>query len=149
MAGSVPSAYGGDDDAGVMSDINVTPLVDVVLVLLIVFMITVPAMMAMAPLKADLPQTAAVEVSSERLPLLLALRRGEDGGVVLYAGERAIDKEGLAAMLQDEMFQPLSEQRASLAADQGIPYGEVVTVLDMLASMGVTKISLDTKHVKR
>ena len=74
MAGSA-SAF-GDDEGGVLSDINVVPLVDVVLVIFIVFMITVPAMVGSAPIKVDLPETmdAAMAEPSEDLPLHLSLK---------------------------------------------------------------------------
>ena len=64
------ASFGDDDDGRVMSDINVTPLVDVVLVLLIVFMITVPAIVGSTPIKVDLPNTlSAYDASAEQLPL--------------------------------------------------------------------------------
>jgi len=68
MAGSVSSGFSDDDD-GSMSDINVTPLVDVTLVLLIVFMITVPAIVGSAPIKVDLPETSAVASVVEEMTL--------------------------------------------------------------------------------
>src|SRR5580658_1047748 len=74
--GSVSSSY-DDEEGGVISDINVTPLVDVTLVLLIVFMITVPAIVGSAQLKVDLPESIAADPTVAELPLRLAVRREE------------------------------------------------------------------------
>src|SRR5205085_8611874 len=85
MAASLSS---GDEDGGVMSDINVTPMVDVVLVLLIVFMITVPAIIGSTPVHVDLPQTsAAFDTSSEQLPLNISLKKEADGSIGVYWNE--------------------------------------------------------------
>ena len=76
MAGSM----GYTDDDGALSDINVTPLVDVTLVLLIVFMITVPAIVGSSRVKVNVPETSAVPADpTENIPLIFALKRGEGG----------------------------------------------------------------------
>ena len=80
MGASAGSGFSDEDDA-VMSDINVTPLVDVVLVLLIVFMITVPAIVASAPIKVDLPTSGSVAPACELPPSPLSVPRGHDGKV--------------------------------------------------------------------
>jgi biopolymer transport protein ExbD len=139
-----------DDEGTTLSDINVVPLVDVVLVLLIVFMITVPAIVGSAPIKVDLPETtaAAAMATTEDLPLHLFLRREQSGKTVLYLLDRPTDEAALRSLLNG--YAPSSEKpTAFLGADKGIPYGEVVTVIDMLGSLGLRKISLDTKHVER
>jgi biopolymer transport protein ExbD len=147
MAG--PSSNFSDDDGGTLSDINVVPLVDVVLVLLIVFMITVPAIVASAPIKVDLPETvSAAMVQTEDLPLHLFLHREESGQVVLYLNDKATNEALLRSLLL-EGFADREKPATYLAADKGIPYGEVVKVIDMLGSLGLHKISLDTKHVSQ
>ena len=74
MAGAV--SVSDDDSGGTMSDINVTPLVDVVLVLLIVFMITVPTIIGSTPVRVDLPTTsAALNTVAEKLPLNVFMKR--------------------------------------------------------------------------
>ena len=74
------SMGGGGSRDKIQSDINVTPMVDVVLVLLIVFMITVPAIIGSTPVHVDLPQTsAAFDTSSEQLPLNISLKKAADG----------------------------------------------------------------------
>lgn len=146
MAGS-QSAF-SDDDVAAISDINVVPLVDVVLVLLIVFMITVPAIVGSAPIKIDLPETVAAAMgTAEDLPLRLFLKREQSGQVVLYLNSTPTDQAKLRSLLEGGYTQSKEKPPTFLAADKGIPYGEVVKVIDMLGSLGLHKISLDTKHV--
>lgn len=145
MAGG-QSAF-GDDDMSSLSEINVVPLVDVVLVLLIVFMITVPAIVGSAPIKVELPETTEQALgTAEDLPLHLFLRREESGEVVLYLNETRTSVNSLRSLLNG-YTQSAEKPPVFLAADKGIPYGEVVKVIDMLGSLGLHKISLDTKHV--
>ena len=124
-----------------------TPLVDVTLVLLIVFMITVPAIVGSAPIKVDLPQTTAVEAQSEQRPLVFTLRRSESGTPVLYLNEHQTDEAALREFFEDRAA-PNREERVSLSADQGISYGEVIKVIDLLESLGLRRLALDTRHVE-
>ncbi|BBO33954.1 ExbD/TolR family protein [Lacipirellula parvula] len=145
MGASVGSGFSDEDDS-VMSDINVTPLVDVVLVLLIVFMITVPAIVASAPIKVDLPESGSVEVASELPPITVSVSRGADGGVALFLNDTQTDEAKLRTMI-DEMGLARDNQRVNLAADRDIAYGEVIRVMDLLHELGLQKIAVDTKHV--
>jgi biopolymer transport protein ExbD len=129
-----------------LSSINVTPLVDVTLVLLIVFMITVPAIIGSAPVKVDLPESRAIAAASEQMPMMFSLKRGATGELELYLNERRIDEAEIRAMFT--VSAPSDEQRVSLAADKSIPYGEVVKVVDLLQSLGLKKLSLETRHVE-
>ena len=146
MAASVGSGFSDEDDA-VMSDINVTPLVDVVLVLLIVFMITVPAIVASAPIKVDLPTSGSVDMASELPPITVSVRRGDDGKVQIFLNDRQTDDAGLKEAVED-LGLVKAEQRVNLAADRGIAYGDVIRVMDLLHGLGLKKISVDTKHVQ-
>src|SRR6478672_1909651 len=130
MAGSA-SAFGDDDNAP-MSDINVTPLVDVVLVLLIVFMITVPAIVGSAPIKLDLPVTGSVASSSEVLPMAFSLKRGASGELESYLNDQRITIDELRKRFKERP--PSQDSPVSLAADKGIPYGDVVGFMDVLQS---------------
>ncbi len=138
-----------EDDSSPISDINVVPLVDVVLVLLIVFMLTVPAIVGSAPIKVDLPETTSAKMAeAEDLPLHLFLQREESGNVVLYLNSNPTSEASIRSLLNG--YAPGKDKPATyLAADRGIPYGEVVKVIDMLGSLGLHKISLDTKHVEK
>ena len=137
-----------DDDGATLSDINIVPLVDVVLVLLIVFMITVPAVVGSAPIEVNLPETqhAAMGISAD-LPLRLSLRREASGAIALYREDRRSGEADLRALVHG--YPAGSEMPETfLAADRTIPYGEVVKVIDLLGSLGLTKLSLDTRHVQ-
>ncbi|MFO0789255.1 MAG: biopolymer transporter ExbD [Pirellulales bacterium] len=145
MAASMGAGYSDDDD-GALSGINVTPLVDVTLVLLIVFMITVPAIVGTARVKVDLPETSAVQADSENLPLMFALKRTADGKTALFLNENPIDEAGIREMFAK--VKPAPDQPVSLSADKGIEYGQVMQVVDLLESVGLKKLALDTRHVE-
>ena len=139
----------GDDEYSTLSDINVVPLVDVVLVLLIVFMITVPAVVGSAPIKVDLPETiaAAMGTAEPDLPLRLFLKHEPSGEVVLYLNSTPTDQAKIRSLLENGYAQSKEKPATFLAADKEIPYREVIKVIDMLGALGLHKISLDTKHV--
>ncbi len=145
MAGSV--SFGDDDGGGAITDINVTPLVDVVLVLLIVFMITVPAIVGNTPVRVDLPSTsAAFDPTVDQLPINISLKREDGGNVALYWNEERVKSDDeFRGRLAD--WHPNKDQEISISADKDIAYDNVVHVMDMLAAVGIHKISLPTKHV--
>ena len=145
MAGGISSGYSDDAD-GSLSDINVTPLVDVTLVLLIVFMITVPAIVGSARVKIDVPETTSVPAQSEQIALIFSLKKGEGGKTLLYLNENEIDEAGVRKMFANT--KPADDQEVSFAADKGLDYGTVVKAIDLLKSVGFKKLSLDTKHVE-
>jgi biopolymer transport protein TolR len=135
-----------DDEEPLLTDINVTPLVDVVLVLLIVFMITVPSIVGSAPIKVNLPETSFSELApAERLSLDFFLKRGANGVPVLYLNDQPADWAKIDSILKD--LQTLKDQPATMSADKDIPYGDVVQVMDKLNGRGLHKISLMTRHV--
>ena len=146
MAASFSTDYADEDD-GPLSGINVTPLVDVTLVLLIVFMIAVPAIVGTARIKVDLPETTSVAAESEQLPLAFTLKRSATGPPALYVNENPIDEAGVRKMLAGG-GKPNEDQSVSLSADKGIEYGEVMRIVDLLESLGLRKLSLDTRHVE-
>lgn len=146
MAGSVGSSFGDDDD-GVMSDINVTPLVDVTLVLLIVFMITVPAIVGSAPIDVSLPESGSVAPADELPPMTVSVKRDDAGALVIFLNERPTDEAGLRDLIK-ELGLPPEEQAVTLAADKALPYGDVIKVMDLLHEMGLRKIAVDTRHVE-
>src|SRR3954471_13808516 len=114
MAGSMSSGYSDEED-GAMSAINVTPLVDVILVLLIVFMITVPVIVGSARVKVDVPETTSVEPESEQLPLVFALKRNESGNTTLYLNENAVTNDQVRDMFKGSKLN--KDQAVSLSAD--------------------------------
>src|SRR5262245_25836982 len=129
MAAAV--SFGDDDGGGAITDINVTPLVDVVLVLLIVFMITVPAIVGSTPVRVDLPQTAAAfDSSAEQLPLNIFLKRADGGKVELYWNDTQVKSDDEFRNRLAEMH-PSKDQEVSISADKDIAYDNVVHVMDM------------------
>jgi biopolymer transport protein ExbD len=146
MAGNISSGYGDDED-GAMSAINVTPLVDVTLVLLIVFMITVPVIVGSARVKVDVPETTSVEPEPEQLPLVFALKQNDKQQITLYLNDNPIDDAGLKKMFGGSKLN--KDQAVSLSADRVIPYGEVMKYIDLLESLGLKKLALDTRHVEQ
>jgi len=146
MAAAV--SFGDEDDGRVMSDINVTPMVDVVLVLLIVFMITVPAIIGSTPIRVDLPQTsAAFDPSAEQLPLNISLKREGNEIAVYWNSDRIRSDEEFRSRLRQS--RPAKDQEVSISADKDIIYDRVIHVMDLLAEVGVHKISLPTTHVAK
>jgi biopolymer transport protein ExbD len=145
MAAQVSSGFSDEDDA-VLSDINVTPLVDVTLVLLIVFMITVPAIVGSAPIKVNLPDTGAVSMADELPPLTVSVKRNDAGKVEIFLNDRGTTEEGLPGLLKE--LGANAELPITLAADKSLPYGDVIRVMDILHGMGLKKIAVDTRHVE-
>ena len=123
----------------VMHEINVTPFVDVMLVLLIVFMVTAPLLAVGIPV--DLPDTRASDtLAEERPPLVITVQ--EDG--VISVQKTAIDRTLLAARLQ-----AISAENADIEVyvrgDRGVPYGEVISVMDLIKQAGLNRVKLVTK----
>jgi biopolymer transport protein ExbD len=146
MAANISAGY--EDEDGALSGINVTPLVDVTLVLLIVFMITVPAIVGSARVKVDLPETTAVKAdASEQIPLIFSLKRDDSGKAVLYLNDAATDEAHVRAMFSKT--KPTDDQQVSLSADKSLGYGEVMNVVNLLESVGLKKLNLDTRHVEQ
>jgi biopolymer transport protein ExbD len=145
---AVRTSAADDDEA--LSDINVTPLVDVVLVLLIVFMITVPSVVGSAPVQVDLPGTSAIAsamMEQDSLPLKVIVKR-EDGETKVYLGEQVVALEGLTPFLRS-LGTLDKESPVQIAADRTLPYRDVVKVMDCLSSVGISKLSLETKQIDR
>ena len=147
MAGSVPTSSTYEDEPLPLSDINVTPLVDVTLVLLIVFMITVPAIVGTAPVRVDLPESSAIAPSAEPSPLVISVKRGASGELELYLNEQRTDAAGLRQWFAKAGL-ATPDQAVSLSADKGIPFGEVIGVIDLLESLGLKKVALETRHAE-
>jgi len=147
MAGGFPSNSTYEDEAAPLSDINVTPLVDVTLVLLIVFMITVPAIVGTAPVKVELPESSDIPAVVEETPIVFTLKRGEATALELYLNDRRVDEAGVRQYFQD-VGPTAADRDVSLSADKGLLWDDVVAVIDLLKSVGVEKLRLNTRHVE-
>ena len=121
-----------------LSEINVTPLVDVMLVLLIIFMITAPLMMAKLPI--ELPRTSAAAMGKPKQPLIVSL---DARGQYYFAGTpvAAVDLPvRLRTLAQQE-----PDQVVYVRADKSIAYGQVMALLSEVGQAGFYKISLISK----
>ena len=121
-----------------MSDINMTPLIDVMLVLLVIFIIAAPLMAT--SLRLDLPQTTGATPSQAPATLAVAL---DAQGQWYLAGE-PISAEGLQTRVrQAAQAQPATE--VQLRADRGVPYGEVARLIGVVQDGGLTRIGFVTE----
>lgn len=132
---------GNDDytDYPPLSEINVTPLVDVMLVLLIIFMITAPLMMAKLPI--ELPQTSALAMGKPKQPLIVGL----DATGQYYLGGQPVALVDLPMHLKTLAGQD-PDQVVYVRADKAIPYGQVMSLLGIVGQAGFYKISLVSKQ---
>lgn len=132
-----------DEGESVIADINVTPLVDITLVLLIVYMITVPTIVANPAIKVDLP-TASSGQEARDTTLTVAIHRDASGAIGVYANGEPVDDEKLRELVPD-LLEKNKDLVAVIAADKGIAYGDVVRFVDLVGSLGVGKIALETR----
>ena len=125
-----------------LAEINVTPLVDVMLVLLIIFMVTAPMMMQGIDVK--LPETSApsIPADEERLVVTVAADRK------IYINEYAVDLDTLGPKLAAIYRNQQGHQGVFLRADETIPYGFVVQVMASIRSNGIEKIGMVTEPLK-
>ena len=122
-----------------MAEINVTPLVDVMLVLLIIFMVAAPLMTVGVPI--DLPKTNASALNQETEPLTISVNA--EGKIFIQESE--VPLENLVAQLRAILAaQPAGqpERRIFVRGDRGINYGRVMEVMGTVSSAGFTKVAL-------
>ncbi|HAZ07964.1 MAG TPA: biopolymer transporter ExbD [Elusimicrobia bacterium] len=128
-----------DSGEDAITGINITPLVDVVLVVLIIFMATAP-MIARRALKVDLPKASKSDkVATEALPITL------DGSRRLAIGGRSVSLDELRKLLAAAVA-ARPDQAVTLSADQALAYGEVAELLDAVRSAGVRKVGLEVRR---
>ena len=141
-SGGIGGRRGRGNRRAPMAEINVTPLVDVMLVLLIIFMITAPLLTAAVPI--DLPESRAKPVETEdQEPIQLSV--GADD--TLYIGEEVVPEAELPARLDAIARANEGDDRPRqimLRADKGLDYGRVMRVMGELNRAGLTRISLVT-----
>ncbi len=131
---------GGRRKHGVSADINVTPLVDVMLVLLVIFMVTAPMLSAGVPI--DLPESDASAIhEDDQGPIEVTLAANGD----IYIGETKVTQERMIELLTS-MTKEQPDRRIFLRADKVIDYGRVMTVLGAMNGAGFKKIALITQQ---
>jgi biopolymer transport protein TolR len=125
---------GGNSLYQPMPDINVTPLVDVMLVLLIVFMITAP--MLSAGLKVDLPQAKTAQTLDPKQPVVITVAK--DGKLTI--GGDTVAREDIASAVRKLLAG--ENRHVHVRGDRDVAYGEVVALMDHLAAHGIVRIAL-------
>ncbi|MDQ2927223.1 MAG: biopolymer transporter ExbD [Pseudomonadota bacterium] len=124
--------------ASPMSDINMTPLIDVMLVLLVIFMITAPLMTS--SLKLDLPQTDAAQPSDT--PQFIAVALDRDGHY--FFGDEAVDADTFAARV-GAAARRNPQTEVQLRADRGVAYGRVAELIGVVQKAGLSRIGFVTE----
>ena len=126
---------GGRKRRKLMNEINVTPMVDVMLVLLIIFMISSP--MLVAGIEVDLPKTESAPISGSFKPLVISIDKNEE----LYLFETIISKDTLIDKLK-EITKENKDTRIFVKGDKSISYGVIVETMSRIQSAGFTKVAL-------
>ena len=128
---------GDEDDGGYrpVAEINITPMVDVMLVLLIIFMVAAPLMIAGVPL--ELPSTAATRVSQAQKPMVVSLT----GEGELYVRDEQVSQEGLVPRLR-ALRESEGDAVVYVRADKKNAYGDVMDVLGRVGESGYGRVSL-------
>ena len=121
-----------------MSNINVTPLVDVMLVLLIVFMITAP--MLTVGVQVDLPQTKANQLNSDADPLIITMNKNRE----IFIQDTVVSTEDLIPRLK-AISKVNSKTRIFVRGDNLLQYGEVIGIMGKIQSAGYEKVALVAK----
>jgi biopolymer transport protein ExbD/biopolymer transport protein TolR len=123
-----------------LAEINVTPLVDVVLVLLIIFMISAPVLQS--GIDVSVPKTRTVkEITEQRL--VLTINRNQE----VFLGDRPVNIHELAQKLHQQGTDP-AHQVIYLRADENVPFGAFASVMDAVKQAGITRISIVTQPLE-
>ncbi len=129
------------DNKKMMSDINVTPFVDVMLVLLIIFMVTAPMMMQ--GVEVNLPQTTTKRIKTQSDPLIITVnKKGE-----VFLETHRVKLEDLENKTKS-IFANRREKDLLLKADKDVPYGIVMQVISRVKRAGIDKLGMVTEPVE-
>ncbi|WP_414554100.1 TonB system transport protein ExbD [Stenotrophomonas forensis] len=132
---AIRTASDRDDAPEEAHEINVTPFIDVMLVLLIIFMVAAP--LATVSVPVQLPASSASATPPEQAPVYVTVQ----ADLSLRVGEHPVARDGLAAALKAATHDD-SGQRIFLRADTDVPYGELMATLDALRAAGYLKVAL-------
>ena len=125
-----------------MSEINVTPFVDVMLVLLIVFMVTAPLLTV--GIKVDLPKVKATALTDIKDPIEVTVKL--DGEV--YIGESKVEVENLVPRLNG-ITEQTTEARIYIRGDRVVAYGRIMEIMSIINSAGYIKVALITQNLEQ
>ena len=125
-----------------MSEINVTPFVDVMLVLLIVFMVTAPLLTVGIPV--DLPKVKASALTDQKDPLEITVKIGGD----IYLGESKVDVDNLIPRL-NAITELNKEARIYVRGDRVVAYGRIMEIMSLVNSAGYIKVALVTQNPQK
>jgi biopolymer transport protein TolR len=122
-----------------LSDINITPLVDVVLVLLIIFMVTAPVLQS--GIELNVPKTRTVkEITEERLVISINKQQR------VFLGNDAVNINEIAAKIRQKIRDP-QHQAVFVRADEDVPFGAFATVMDAVKQSGISNVSIVTQPI--
>ena len=124
-----------------MSEINVTPFVDVMLVLLIVFMVTAPLLTVGIPV--DLPKVKASALTDQKDPLEITVKIGGE----IYLGESIVEVENLIPRI-NAITELNKEARIYVRGDRVVAYGRIMEIMSLINSAGYIKVALVTQNPK-
>ncbi len=151
--GKVPGMDGGDDgggDGGVFSEINITPLTDIFLVLLIIFMVTSSVIVntgnngAKTGLKVNLPKGGAADVNVQQTDLSIAIL---SDGRILVAGDVVTPEELKKALDDAKAKNP--DTLVIIQADEGVTHGKVVEVMEMAKGAGLGQLAIGVREAPK
>ncbi len=126
------------DDEGAITGINVTPFVDIALVLLIIFMVTAKYIVTPQAIPVDLPRAS----TGNSVSVAVAVSIDQSGAI--FADTRPVTEEQLVALMRQKHTEN-PEVRAIIAADQRVSHGRVVRVIDLVRQAGVSKFAIQTQ----
>ncbi|TDR87321.1 TonB system transport protein ExbD [Enterovirga rhinocerotis] len=135
MGASLGEGSGDDDDFAEAHEINVTPFIDVMLVLLIIFMVAAP--LSTVDLPIDLPTSTAQPTKKPDKPIYVSIK----SDLAVHLGETPVKRVDLVRDL-DRSGTGAKDRRIFLRADKAVPYGELMSVLEVLRAGGYLKVAL-------
>lgn len=131
-------AFDKPGSGGSMNQINVTPLVDVMLVLLVIFMVTAPILQQ--GVAVDLPRAELGPLEGKEIPLVVSLTRDGD----LYLNEQKLTRAQLVTQLGD-VAEEAADESVYVRADESLPYGEVISVMAAIREAGIRNVGMVTQ----
>jgi biopolymer transport protein TolR len=139
---AMQSFSGRAGDRRIMAEINVTPLVDVMLVLLIIFMVTAP--MLTQGVDVNLPQASAKAMRSDEERLVITV----DANSRIFVGKQPVEFNRLGGVLKQVVAQR-TDRQVFFRADRTVPYGLVVKVIAEVRNSGIEKLGMVTEPLER